>query len=159
MELNDMNSSLQHYFRQQQTPAGWFDLLTIMVDGMVRNAGEQESRPFLTQMGESLALTFPLAPCETVGDLEDQMNYQLARFNWGIIALDATDNALLIRHQALPVARENSDQDRWCNAFCAILEGVYATWLRGLGGKDNVALWRDKAYSIADIVFRYQERL
>ena len=27
----------------QQTPAGWFDLLVIMVEGMLNNAGELES--------------------------------------------------------------------------------------------------------------------
>ena len=48
------------WFQQQQTPAGWFDLLIIMVEGMLNNAGELESQPFLRQMGASLAETHPL---------------------------------------------------------------------------------------------------
>lgn len=54
--MTDNNEALvTTWFQQQQTPAGWFDLLLIMVDGMVSNAGERESIPFLRQMGEALA--------------------------------------------------------------------------------------------------------
>ncbi|MCL3783184.1 cellulose synthase, partial [Prolixibacteraceae bacterium JC049] len=37
--MTDNNNALvTTWFQQQQTPAGWFDLLLIMVDGMVNNA-------------------------------------------------------------------------------------------------------------------------
>lgn len=158
MALNNANPSLMQYFQRQQTPDGWFTLLTIMIDGMVKNAGEQESRPFLIQMGRELAQAFPLRPCATVGELEDQVNAYLAHFNWGQIEIDARDNALLLRHQALPVAQQESFQHQWCNAFCAIIEGLYAVWLQEQGGKDNVSLWRDNFYSPSDVQFRYQVR-
>ncbi|VFS69759.1 Uncharacterised protein [Raoultella planticola] len=47
------NAEVMAWFQQQQTPAGWFDLLLIMIDGMLNNAGELESQPFLRQMGGS----------------------------------------------------------------------------------------------------------
>ena len=48
--MTDNNNALvMAWFQQQQTPAGWFDLLLIMVDGMVNNAGELESQPFSQQ--------------------------------------------------------------------------------------------------------------
>jgi hypothetical protein len=46
------NAEVMAWFQQQQTPAGWFDLLLIMIDGMLNNAGELESQPFLRQMGK-----------------------------------------------------------------------------------------------------------
>ncbi len=39
------NPVVTTWFQQQQTPAGWFDLLVIMVEGMLNNAGELESQP------------------------------------------------------------------------------------------------------------------
>ena len=82
--MTDNNNALvAAWFQQQQTPAGWFDLLLIMVDGMVNNAGELESQPFLRQMGEALADEHPLPESETIGELEAHINAQLSRFQWG----------------------------------------------------------------------------
>lgn len=52
MTVNSQHAPLIGWFQQQQTPPGWFDLLTIMIDGMVRNVGQVESQPFLRQMGK-----------------------------------------------------------------------------------------------------------
>lgn len=143
------------WFQQQQTPAGWFDLLTIMVDGMVRNAGEVESQPFLRQMGEHLAESWPLPESETLGQLESNINHFLTLFQWGVITLHTGENGILIRHQALPVSRNEEQQMRWCNAFCTILEGLYARWLQAQGGGDHVLLQRERIWSVADVQFRY----
>ena len=57
MMTENNNPVVMTWFQQQQTPAGWFDLLIIMIEGMLNNAGELESQPFLRQMGASLART------------------------------------------------------------------------------------------------------
>lgn len=122
--MTDNNNALvMTWFQQQQTPAGWFDLLLIMVDGMVNNAGELESQPFLRQMGEALADEHPLPASETLGELEANMNAQLSRFQWGVVSVEVSDDGLRLRHQALPMSRDEARRVRWCNAFCAILEG------------------------------------
>ena len=79
------NAEVMAWFQQQQTPAGWFDLLLIMIDGMLNNAGELESQPFLRQMGEALADNYPLPESETVGQLEANINQLLSRFQWGVV--------------------------------------------------------------------------
>jgi len=155
MTPDSQNSTLNAYFQQQQTPPGWFDLLTTMVDGMVRNVGQVESQPFLRQMGEALAQQYPLPPSETVGELEANINAQLGQFNWGFIDLDASETGLSLRHQALPVSRADEQQTRWCHAFCAILEGLYAGWLQGQGGEAHVVLQRERLFSLTDVQFRY----
>ena len=66
MMTENNNPVVMTWFQQQQTPAGWFDLLVIMVEGMLNNAGELESQPFLRQMGASLAETHPLPASEPV---------------------------------------------------------------------------------------------
>lgn len=47
MTSNTVSPLLLSYFQKQQTPAGWFDLLSIMIDNMVMNVGETESLLFL----------------------------------------------------------------------------------------------------------------
>ncbi len=102
MTLQTANPELMRYFQQQQTTPGWFDLLTIMVDGMVSNAGEQESKPFLQQMGAVMAAQYPLSAPQTLGELEGQINARLAQFHWGCVDIVADDSGLNLRHQALP---------------------------------------------------------
>jgi hypothetical protein len=99
MTSSTANPLLLSYFQRQQTPAGWFDLLSVMVDGMVRNVGEAESQPFLRQMGASLAERFPLPASQTIGELETNINALLAEFNWGYIDIDASEEGLSFRHQ------------------------------------------------------------
>ena len=38
---------------------GWFDLVSVLIDGMIANAGQQEAEAFLYRMGESLATRYP----------------------------------------------------------------------------------------------------
>ncbi|MEG1210381.1 MAG: cellulose biosynthesis protein BcsD [Leclercia sp.] len=152
--MNDQQ--LLQYYQQQQSQSGWFSLLHVMIEGMVANVGEAQSRPFLVQMGDTLAERFPLAPAHTVGELEAQINARLAAFNWGYIDIDASDTAILISHMALPVPAEEATQHAWNLAFSAVLEGLYARWIREQGGKSHVSLWREASPSATVIHFRYQ---
>lgn len=149
------NAEALAWFQQQQTPAGWFDLLIVMVDGMLSNAGELESQPFLRQMGEELADNYPLPESETVGQLEANINQLLSRFKWGVVSVDVGDDGLRLRHWAIPVSRDEARRVRWCNAFCAILEGLYSRWLRGQGGGAHVVLQRERLFSVSDVQFLY----
>ncbi|MEN0613679.1 cellulose biosynthesis protein BcsD [Klebsiella indica] len=154
--MTDNNEALvTTWFQQQQTPAGWFDLLLIMVDGMVSNAGERESIPFLRQMGEALADEYPLPESETVGQLEASINAQLRRFQWGLVSIEVSEDCLRLRHQALPVSRDEARRVRWCNAFSAVLEGLYSRWLQGQGGGAHVILQRERMFSVSDVQFIY----
>lgn len=149
------NAEVMAWFQQQQTPAGWFDLLLIMIDGMLNNAGELESQPFLRQMGEALADNYPLPESETVGQLEANINQLLSRFQWGVVGVEVGDDGLRLRHRALPVSRDDARRVRWCNAFCAILEGLYSRWLQGQGGGAHVVLQRERLFSVSDVQFLY----
>ena len=151
--MNDQQ--LLHYYQHQQSQSGWFGLIHVMVETMVANVGEAQSRAFLVQMGDSLGERFPLALAHTVGELEAQINARLAAFNWGYIDIDASEEGLSFRHQGLPVSRDENSQTRWCYAFCAILEGLYSRWLQGQGGQSHLAFSRERLYSVSDVVFRY----
>ncbi len=73
---------------------GWFDLVSVLVEGMIANAGQEQAEAFLYSMGESLAARYPLPESRTVQDLEREFNLQLARFNWGFVQLQPQENAV-----------------------------------------------------------------
>ena len=147
MMTENNNPVVMTWFQQQQTPAGWFDSLIIMIEGMLNNAGELESQPFLRQMGASLAETHPAVG---VGDGRSGAQYRhrlLTHFHWGVVTIDVGEDGLRLRHQALPVSRDDAGRVRWCNAFCAILEGLYSRWLQSQGGSAHVILQRERVFS------------
>lgn len=152
--MNDQQ--LMSYFQHQQAQPGWFSLIHIMIDGMVTNAGEAQSRSFLVQMGDTLGVRFPLQLARTLGELETQINVQLAAFNWGYIDIEASETAMRIRHMALPVPADETQQTAWNHAFSAVLEGLYARWLLDQGGKPHVSLWRESSPSATVVHFIYQ---
>ena len=157
MTFNIENSALLNWFQRQQTPPGWFDLLSIMIDGMAQNTSVQQSRPFLLQMGDKLALSYPLSPSETLNDLQNNINKHLSYFGWGCLDISSTETALIFRHQAFPVCygQDEERQIRWCNSFGTIMEGVYTRWMLQQGGEAHVIVTRDSILSLSEIQFRY----
>lgn len=119
---------------------GWFDLVSVMIEGMLANAGKEEAEAFLYDMGDSLAARYPLPDARTVQDLEREMNLQLARFNWGFVQLQPQDAAILLKHHALPAGDGALEAKSWQSALAAVLAGLYGGWLRAQGGGAAVAV-------------------
>ncbi|RWR02280.1 cellulose synthase [[Pantoea] beijingensis] len=142
--------------RSYPHPSGWFELLGVIVSGMLENAGEAESHGFLQNMGDRLARLYPLNSALTVGELEIQINMMLARFGWGFIDLQPHDNALVLQHRGLPAGESMLDANQWRHALGAVLCGLYARWLREQGGAETVSLVCDAISDDALLLFRYQ---
>lgn len=153
--MSQLQERTLQYYRQQQYQPGWFDLLSVMINGMLNNAGERESQAFLRQMGDNLAHRYPLGAIATVADLEAQINQVLARFNWGFVDLQPSDTAIVIDHLALPPGDGVMPDRQWRLALGAVLLGLYARWLRGQGGGDNVSLTCEEIGE-SSLRFRYQ---
>ncbi|WP_426817209.1 cellulose biosynthesis protein BcsD [Winslowiella sp. 2C04] len=149
-------SNTLHQSRLHSHQPGWFDLLSVIVAGMLENAGEQESQLFLQQMGQQLAQRYPLESARTVRDLELQINLALSRFNWGFVDIEPLENALVITHRALPAGDEHLEAVHWRDAMGAVLTGLYAAWLRAQGGSEQVPLVCDSVSDDAALLFRYQ---
>lgn len=154
--MSEQNNRTLDYYRQQQYQPGWFDLLSVMIHGMLRNAGERESHAFLQQMGDTLASRYPLGASQTVGELEGQINAVLARFNWGFVDIQPRETSMVITHMALPPGDGQFDARQWRQALGAVLLGLYARWLRDQGGSPSVPLVCEQTDSEATLNFRYQ---
>ncbi|SLM61230.1 MULTISPECIES: cellulose biosynthesis protein BcsD [Dickeya] len=144
-----------NYYRQQQLPPGWADLLGVIIDGMMDNAGEQDGLAFLRQMGIQLAGRYPLAQAETVMDLEREMNRVLSLFDWGCVDLQPRETRLEIHHLALPEPVGEGRGARWRMSMAAVLQGVYGRWLREQGGAEHVVLSCEGINSESGLVFHY----
>ncbi|ACS87645.1 cellulose biosynthesis protein BcsD [Musicola paradisiaca] len=156
--MSELQVHAMNYYLQQQRQAGWTDLFDIIVNGMMANAGEQESQLFLSQMGAQLAERYPLPIVETVAELEQAINSVLAEFHWGCVDLRPYDNRLEILHIALPAAGQSSSGNRWRLAMGAVLQGMYSRWLRLQGGGEQVPMAYQETEDGAVLLFRYQNR-
>ncbi|MCX0498537.1 cellulose biosynthesis protein BcsD [Erwinia billingiae] len=154
--MTDLQDRTLHYYRQQQYQPGWFDLLSVMINGMLRNAGERESHAFLQQMGDTLAARYPLGAANTVADLESQINAVLAQFNWGFVDVQPRESSMVISHMALPPGDGQIEARQWRQALGAVLLGLYARWLHDQGGNQAVPLVCEETDSEATLNFRYQ---
>ena len=155
--MSELTHRTLQYYRQQQYQPGWFDLLSVMINGMLRNAGERESHAFLQQMGETLATRYPLGVAQTVADLEQQINSVLAQFNWGFVDVQPHESAVIISHMALPPGDGQIEARQWRQALGAVLLGLYARWLRDQGGDLSVPLVCEETDSESTLNFRYQK--
>lgn len=135
---------------------GWFDLLSLIIGGMIDNAGEEESHAFLHNIGENLAARYPLPAVRSVQDLEIQVNLLLSRFNWGFADIQPQQSAVIIQHLALPASDGSLEQARWQSALAAVLCGLYSRWLREQGGSPLVPLVCDSTAQDSTLTFRYQ---
>lgn len=144
----------QDYGAQPQP--GWFDLLNLMINGMIDNAGEAESQAFLQNIGEQLAARYPLPAARTVQDLETQINLVLARFNWGFADMQPQESALVIHHLGLPGSDGVQEQAQWQAALGAVLCGLYGRWLREQGGSATVPVICESMAQGSTLTFRYQ---
>ncbi|OON34690.1 hypothetical protein BTJ39_23505 [Izhakiella australiensis] len=133
--MTDFDKLTRDYHLRQQYQPGWFDLLSLMIDSMFSNASEDDGLAFLRQTGERLAQLFPVGEVETLADLENSINQQLALFHWGTVDIEAADAILVITHLALPPGNQVMDDARWQRVMAAILQGMYAGWLQALGGQ------------------------
>lgn len=133
--MNEHSGAVSHAHQP-----GWFDLVSVMIEGMIANAGKEEAEAFLFGMGDSLAARYPLPEARTVQDLERDVNLQLARFNWGFVQLQPQDAAILLKHHALPTGDSALDRESWQSALAAVLAGLYSGWLRAQGGSAAVAV-------------------
>ena len=126
-----------------------------MIEGMLNNAGELESQPFLRQMGASLAETHPLPASETVGS-GGQYQPAADSFHWGRGDHRCRwEDGLRLRHQALPVSRDEAGACAGATRSVPYSRGYILAGCRVRGGSAHVILQRERVFSVSDVQFLY----
>lgn len=154
MADNDYRQMELAWFRQQQKPAGWFELTAALFEKIVDRDGEDEGIPLLRAAGEALADAFPLPPSDTVDALQSHINALFSRFGWGEIAIVVGQASLRIDHYAAPSVADRERHLRWRHAFSAVLEGLFSRLIQVQSGKPHFSLRRESPL-ISDCIHFY----
>jgi len=159
MQEHNYTQVAQEYYRQRHTTPGWQSLVQVLFSGILASADDEDGRRFLTLMGNNLARQHPLPAAATLGELEDNINHILSRFDWGVVKLEATSQQLALVHIAWPASPQGQDDALWPIALIALFEGLYAEWLLSQGGQPYVPLRWQESTPEGAFVFRYQNGL
>lgn len=104
-------------------------LLTELAREFDQQAGSGARDSFLRKVGHRIGRRVTLPPCETLLDLELEMNVQLATLGWGrtSLALKKTEASLRLTHDGLPsLGSTGTPAAGW---LTACLAGLYEQWL------------------------------
>jgi len=129
--LDEGQISLNYYARQQCSRQ-WVHFLAAMFAEFEDRVEEAEAGQFLTAIGFKMALLLPLRRCDSLGELEEDINNVLEGIDWGWARLREDGSSISITHGAYPVVPQDESRRSW---LVPILEGLYAGWLGDQGGE------------------------
>lgn len=156
IEANEAQHLTHNYYQQRQCAEQWRDFLRLFVAELFTSAGEADACAFLRHIGSRMAAEMPLAECDTLEELEADLNALWQRMDWGWVRLLPRERSLAIVHGAYPLpARGQEEQQRGSKALGAVLEGAYATWLTKQGGVPTVPLRAVSAEPGSPLEFSY----
>ena len=128
------------YYQRKQSSGQWSGFIGLFFDELLHSAGEQDARAFLRHIGTRLGDSTDLGMHETLESLEQAMNRYLEQVDWGTVSLVERNEGLVVRHSAYPLPGQPSDNEQARMAMAAILEGLYAAWLRKQSGDASIPL-------------------
>lgn len=140
MDDKDLAEQTLRYYERQQSSGQWSGFISIFFDELLRSAGEQDARDFLRHIGTRLGEANDLGMHETLEQLEQAMNRYLAQADWGLVSLTEREDGLVLQHSAYPLPTQHLDGEQAVSAMAAVLEGLYAAWLRKQSGEDSIPL-------------------
>jgi cellulose synthase subunit D len=129
--LDEGQISLNYYARQQCSRQ-WVHFLAAMFAEFEERVDEAEADQFLTAIGFKMALLLPLRRCDSLEEVEEDINNVLEGIDWGWVRLREDGSFIAITHGAYPVVPQDESRRSW---LVPILEGLYAGWLGHQGGE------------------------
>jgi hypothetical protein len=122
--------SLQYYARQQCSRQ-WVHFMAAMFTEFEERVDPAEADQFLEALGTTMARLLPLERCESLDELEEDINNVLEGIDWGWMRFAETDSSIQITHGAYPMIPQDQNRRSW---LVPILEGLYTGWLGEQGG-------------------------
>ncbi len=119
------------YYAQQQCSRQWVHLMAAMFAEFEERVDPTEADQFLEMLGTRMAQSLPLRRCESIEELEDDINAILAGTDWGWVRITESGRFIEITHGAYPLVPQDENRRSW---LVPILEGAYSEWLSGQGG-------------------------
>jgi hypothetical protein len=141
--MEAMNEVLDHFERRACSPQ-WLAFNRGLAAELSAGLPPEDLHQLFFRIGESVARTLPVPPCDTLSELEAQFNSRWDGIDWGYSTLREEPDALVIRHACSPLAMAfGADASAWTTGF---LEGAYQNWL---GNQRMPASLRVRAQPVA----------
>lgn len=119
------------YYVEQHCSRQWVHFLAAMFAEFEERVDPLEADQFLETLGARMARNLPLRRCESLEDLEDDINAVLEGIDWGWARIAESGRFIEITHGAYPIIPQDETRRSW---LVPILEGVYTEWLSAQGG-------------------------
>ena len=132
MAATDDDRVSLRYYAARHCSRQWVHFLAAMVAEFEERVEAAEANQFLSAIGFKMALLLPLQRCESLDDLENDINNVLEGIDWGWVRLREDGNFIEITHGAYPAIPQDDSRSSW---LAPILEGLYAGWLGQQGGE------------------------
>ena len=120
-----------HYYARQQCSRQWVHFMAAMFAEFEERVDPAEADQFLEALGLKMARLLPLRRCDTLEELEDDINSVLEGIDWGWMRIREINNFIEITHGAYPLVPQDENRRAW---LVPILEGLYGGWLTEQGG-------------------------
>lgn len=120
-----------HYYARQQCSRQWVHFVAAMFAEFEERVDLHEADQFLEAIGLKMARLLPLRHCDSLEELEDDINSVLEGIDWGWMRVRESGNFIEITHGAFPLVPQDENRRSW---LVPILEGLYSGWLREQGG-------------------------
>ena len=119
------------YYAQQHCARQWVHLLAAMFAELEERVDPAEADQFLETLGSRMAQGLPLRRCDSLEDLEEDINAVLEGIDWGWVRIAESGRFIEIVHGAYPIIPQDEARRSW---LVPILEGLYTQWLGEQGG-------------------------
>jgi hypothetical protein len=119
------------YYARQQCSRQWVHFMAAMFAEFEERVDPAEADQFLEALGAKMARLLPLRRCESLDDLQEDINSVLEGIDWGWMRLKEVEGFIEITHGAYPVVPQDENRQSW---FVPLLEGLYGGWLGEQGG-------------------------
>ena len=124
------------YYAEQHCSRQWVHFLAAMFAEFEERVDPTEADQFLETLGARMARLLPLRRCDSLEELEDDINTVLEGIDWGWARLGENGRFIEIVHGAYPIIPQDEHRLSW---MVPLLEGLYSEWLGDQGGDPSFA--------------------
>lgn len=136
--MNDIERSALRFFAARACDRQWQLFLRTLADELNDQMDVEEIRAFCYVLGQRMAEASPIPEVETLDALEQVLNQRFGDMDWGWVMIRDVHSSLEFVHSCAPFRSAFGDAGMaWAGA---LLEGMYAIWLRQLGAGEELQL-------------------
>jgi hypothetical protein len=122
------------YYAQQHCARQWAHFLAAMFAEFEERVDPAEADQFLETLGTRMAQSLPLRRCDSLSELEEDINAVLEGIDWGWVRITEMSGYIEIVHGAYPVVAQDETRRSW---LVPTLEGLYTQWMSEQGGDNS----------------------